>query len=133
MSTQHTPGPWHAQNGGDVFTALGATTGDGWKAADNDGWHIADCRPGTLTLDDIGDKCELSSGEALANARLIAAAPELYEALKHEAEWHEREARTHKTLAQRNPGMVYDGLKEAWHRERAASLRAVLAKAEDKS
>lgn len=82
MSTQYTPGPWYAQNGGDVFTALGATTGDGWKAADNDGWHIADCRPGTLTIDDIGHDCELSSGEVLANARLIAAAPDMYEALK---------------------------------------------------
>lgn len=87
MSTQHTPGPWHAQNGGDVFTALGATTGDGWKAADNDGWHIADCRPGTLTIDDIGDKCELSSGEVLANARLIAAAPDLLARLKAAADY----------------------------------------------
>lgn len=82
MSTQHTPGPWRTANGGDVFTALGATTADGWKAADNDGWHIADCRPGTLTIDDIGHDCELSSDEVLANARLISAAPDMYEALK---------------------------------------------------
>lgn len=117
MSTQHTPGPWRTENGGDVFTALGAMTGDGWKAADNDGWHIADCRPGTLTIDDIGDKCELSCGEVLANARLIAAAPDMYEALKSIVEDHEF------------CGDDWGDRRDAW----IETARAVLAKVEGKS
>ena len=110
MSTQHTPGPWVAIDGRILPERYVLT---GAPIATVHARKVAGMRAG--------------------NASLIAAAPDMYEALKHEAEWHEAQARTHKTLAQRNPGMVYDGLKEAWHRERAATLCAVLAKAEGKS
>jgi hypothetical protein len=66
-----TNGPWSVHNTADVFTALGAINSEGTSAPSNDGWHIADCDMGGLCLDEVR-----------ANAHLIAAAPDLYEALE---------------------------------------------------
>ena len=74
-----TKGPWEVCNGYDVFTGTGATSQSGVKADDNDGWHIADCMVGITFVD--GQESSLSFDEQCANANLIAAAPELYEAL----------------------------------------------------
>lgn len=65
-----TPGPWSKHNTADIFTELGAKNAEGTKASSSDGWHIADCDMGGLCLEEVR-----------ANAHLIAAAPELYEAL----------------------------------------------------
>ncbi|QBF27186.1 hypothetical protein EXN22_16350 [Pseudomonas tructae] len=73
--SKHTPGPWEVLNGLLVFSALGADSGDGVKATTSDGWMIADCG-GCETNSEIGP-VELGPGVLLANARLIAAAPEL--------------------------------------------------------
>jgi len=60
MSEKFTPGPWVRMNVTDVFT-------DG-----KSGQQIADCMPNIA----------VSINELAANAALIAAAPELYEALE---------------------------------------------------
>lgn len=65
-----TPGPWEICNTADIFTPLGATNAEGIEAVSTDGWHIADCDMGSMTLDEVR-----------ANAHLIAAAPDLYDAL----------------------------------------------------
>jgi hypothetical protein len=74
-----TKGPWDAVNGTDIFTALGAVNAAGVKADDNDGWQVADCDVSATFVD--GHLTVLSLDEKRANAALIAAAPELYEAL----------------------------------------------------
>tara|TARA_R100000306_G_scaffold26658_1_gene30401 strand:+ start:24 stop:338 length:315 start_codon:yes stop_codon:yes gene_type:complete len=66
-----TPGPWSVHNTGDIFTDLGARNAEGIDAPSNDGWHIADCDMGGLCLEEVR-----------ANAHLIAAAPDMYEALQ---------------------------------------------------
>ena len=71
MERKNTPAPWRVVNGSDVFTDLGANNADGVAAEWNDGWHIADC-----------SVSELSYSEINANAKLIAAAPALLEALE---------------------------------------------------
>ena len=76
---KHTPGPWYVLNGCDIFTDLGAKNAEDTSAPHNDGWHIADVDMGGLCL------AELS-----ANARLIAAAPELLDALEHSQRLFER-------------------------------------------
>ena len=81
MSEKFTPGPWWVQNGTDVFTGLNAKRRDGVESANNDGWHIADCSMG-VTFDTDGQKRTLLPSEMVANAHLIAAAPEMYEALQ---------------------------------------------------
>lgn len=60
MTAQHTPGPWH------VGFKPGPIVYD-----DRRGRQVADCR----------DVTQSASKEAIANARLIAAAPELLEML----------------------------------------------------
>ncbi|MCE0850681.1 hypothetical protein LU689_12245 [Pseudomonas asiatica] len=70
---KHTPGPWEVLNETDVFTALGAESGDGVKALPSDGWMIADCGS-SVTFSEAG-AAELSLDLRRANARLIAAAP----------------------------------------------------------
>lgn len=74
MST-HTPGPWEAMNGTDVFTPLRARNAAGVAASHSDGWYVADCAMGETETDD--GYTRMSRAERLANARLIAAAPDL--------------------------------------------------------
>jgi hypothetical protein len=90
-----TPGPWVVMNTADIFTSLGAKNSEGIEASRNDGWHVADCDMGGLCLDEVA-----------ANACLIAAAPDLLEALqqvvaisdrKHEA-WDKAHAAIAKAL-----------------------------------
>ena len=104
-----TPGPWHVENGKDVFTALGAPNADGVCTESNDAWQIADCEHFMSYIG--GYEYELSSAEQRANARLIAAAPELYAALQV---------------------MVEKAVRQNWndnYPEQLAQARAALAKA----
>lgn len=84
--SKHTPGPLVVRNGTDVFTELGALNADGMQAADNDGWYVADCMPGTTSLQD-GTESELSFAEQAANARLIAAAPGMLKEINKQIRW----------------------------------------------
>lgn len=65
MAASHTPGPWRVSTtpSGDRVIGIGKRTGEG----------IADCGFGTWRV---------GGEEALANARLIAAAPDLLAAVK---------------------------------------------------
>lgn len=73
-----TPGPWEVVNGTDIFTPLAARNGAGTAAHEKDGWHIADCSMGETQTEDGTEN--IPHREQLANARLIASAPELLEA-----------------------------------------------------
>ncbi|MEQ5572503.1 hypothetical protein ABN306_06715 [Providencia huaxiensis] len=75
MEFKHTPAPWVCMNGADVFTELNATNASGIKSDKTDGWQIADCSVGKTCVD--GEYVEMSAREQIANAHLIAAAPEL--------------------------------------------------------
>jgi hypothetical protein len=61
------------QNATDVFTGLGAPSGDGVTADSNDGWYIADVQMSGACVE--GVQTQLCYDVAKANARLIAAAP----------------------------------------------------------
>ncbi len=77
---KHTPGPWEVKNDLTIFSALGADSGDGYKSHSTDGWQIADCSESLTFVD--GGAMELGHEVKKANARLIAAAPDLLEALE---------------------------------------------------
>ena len=62
MSAQHTPGPWSASN-------------EGWGC-----FYVRDADGQQLIW--LGDSSRFGKGENEANARLIAAAPEMMEALQ---------------------------------------------------
>lgn len=90
MKTQHTPGPWEIAEDRFIRNIEGQTI------AEVQEWHqfVTQCKDGTLDI----DKEEMPWK---ANARLIAAAPELLEILKESVwyidfgdsgaiEWHEQ-------------------------------------------
>lgn len=78
--SKHTPGPWEIMNGGDIFSSIGSDSGDGVKADSNDGWQIAEVGYYSAFVD--GMLVDLGEDVRQANARLIAAAPDLLDALK---------------------------------------------------
>lgn len=80
--------PWNVGNATDVFSALGADSGDGMPADSNDGWHIADCGVGAAFCG--GELTELGYAVKKANAALIVAAVNALPALLAAAE--ERDA-----------------------------------------
>ncbi len=69
IKTTHTPGPWYRETGDEVDTRIVA---DNWDADDSD--------PGYWVIAEMA-KQEGHDEEARANARLIAAAPDLLAAL----------------------------------------------------
>ena len=73
-----TPGPWEVCNSSDVFTRLGARNASGAVAAENDGWHIADCDMGPSSTGE--GEADIPHAEKRANARLISAAPDSFAA-----------------------------------------------------
>lgn len=68
---KHTPGPWRADQDGDEFSIIGRPTWPCTHHRVRGEWQVA-------VTDDLGGD---QPDEALANARLIAAAPELLAAL----------------------------------------------------
>lgn len=75
-----TPGPWEIMNGGDIFGPQGGDSGDGVKCDIDDGWQVAEVGIYAAFVD--GELVELGDGPREANKKLIAAAPELLEALR---------------------------------------------------
>ena len=72
MTTLHTPGPWHTKRDGFSTVYVEASIGGGWIQ------EVAACGP-----------TEKGSEQQEANAKLVAAAPELLEALKRVVEWRD--------------------------------------------
>lgn len=81
----HTPGPWEVNSLSQICSSVGADSGDGCAADQYDWWQIADCGTG-MTLSG-GQMISLGFDVVKANARLIAAAPELLEALEAMVEY----------------------------------------------
>lgn len=79
----HTPGPWEVKNQIQVFSLLGAESGDGYKAQESDGWQIADCSEGETFV--TGGMMDLGFDVKKANAKLIAMSPQLLLALEDAA------------------------------------------------
>lgn len=104
--SKHTPGPWVVLNTHDIFTNIGAENADGDCAPYNDGWHVADCGSDDLNIDEIR-----------ANARLIAAAPNLLAALQE-------------VVAEAD---AYEAKHGPMHRPWVRIARAAIAKAEGRN
>ena len=113
MTTTHTPGPWHYQGVGSGYE-ITARTSLGAKFA---GYHIA-----TVIKDSPGFE-PVSRETTEANARLIAAAPELLAALEHAEHY----------LRLRLTGLEYGGYE--WNAAQSAhnAARAAIAKARGES
>lgn len=76
---KHTPGPWAVSKGYDGSISVSATRA----------YRINNISAGTPIICDVYQHPEFNSFSGAANARLIAAAPELLEALK----WYENQAK----------------------------------------
>jgi|GEM_PF-1643531 len=81
----YTPGPWEINNLSSICSAVGAESGDGYKADQYDCWLIAECDLGMTLVS--GQMISLGPDVVKANASLIAAAPELLEALEAMVEY----------------------------------------------
>lgn len=75
-----TPGPWEIMNGGDIFGPHGGDSGDGVACDSNDAWQVAEVGIYGAFVD--GELVEMGNQPRMANMRLIAAAPEILEALQ---------------------------------------------------
>lgn len=108
--SKHTPGPWEVHNGTDVYPV------DDEKAR----FYVADCDPDNApvasSLLEPGEhpNTDATYEQAMANARLIAAAPDMLEALRRFEAYYP---------AGINP----------WLDEAASLARAAIAKAEGRS
>jgi hypothetical protein len=71
--TKHTPGPWRIENDGDDIFVIGRPEWKCTRFGIEGDWDVA-----TIT-----EMHEDNKPETIANAHLIAAAPELYDALKY--------------------------------------------------
>jgi len=121
----HTPGPWVA--------VCGNVGGPSIKAPD--GRHIADVRVKFIRWQPDKEKAfdlEDCGEEAAANARLIAAAPDLYTEAVRIVEWLERLAAGTETLAKDTRFITLAEANAADaknYRASAKGLRAAIAKA----
>ena len=79
-NAKFTPGPWSIKNGVDIFGPLGGDSGDGVECDPNDGWHVAEVDEYPSFV--LNEMVVLGADVRNANAHLIAAAPDLYEALE---------------------------------------------------
>jgi hypothetical protein len=77
VEAKHTPGPWRVDDGDDDFPIIGHPTWKCRRFGVNGEWQIASVDD--LAADDLDDE---KWQERLANAHLIAAAPELLASLK---------------------------------------------------
>lgn len=120
MKTEHTPGPWEVRQGVGPFSDR-----------ENDYQPFDICTENFSELYDAGKRiCTLSDGwskEDKANARLIAAAPEMLELLKSFAPLKENGALDHiwSALMSHQERHYADALRQ-WGNE----ARAAIAKAE---
>lgn len=83
--SRHTPGPWEINNLSSICSAVGAESGDGCEADQYDCWQIAECGTGMTLVG--GQMTSLGFDVVKANASLIAAAPDLLEALESMVEY----------------------------------------------
>lgn len=72
MSARHTPGPWRFEKEYDEFVIIGRPEWPARRKGVAGEWSVAR----------IDDQSGVEPGEELANARLIATAPELLQALE---------------------------------------------------
>lgn len=77
----YTRGPWSIENTTDIFGPNGGDSGDGVKAHHSDAWQVAAVGYYKAFVDN--DLIELGEDVRKSNARLIASAPELLEALEN--------------------------------------------------
>jgi hypothetical protein len=106
---KHTPGPWEARHGGETVGRLVERPGKSRK-------FVAVCHCYPLTIwdrEDMGIPAKASGNEIMAaNARLIAASPDLLEACK---------------------AMVREMVAADWHGEAMEEAREAIARAEGAS
>lgn len=109
MSTKHTPGPWSVEDpmGPELLQIVANANAPVYE------WRWI-AQVGT---EEPEDRFDVPPDEARANARLIAAAPEMYEALKAQ------------DALMKSAGTISD----AAIREATAKMRAAIAKAEGRS